>query len=226
VGLEVLPLEVRRAGQNVEPGHGAGVDMLVAVIGVDAEAHLTALIDRLGYRCGIERLVECSVQLARVRGREILAAGLLRQAGNLPAFARRQAEADHVGGEVHPVTLQLAAQRTRVCVAGLDAVGDENDGGCALGVLHGFRRHANGLGERRLALGLQAAGDTSEFCARFVHGPWRHHHFDVAALALLAVAIGDHAHVIAALDAGQHVAQHLAGCLDLGLAANVAPHGT
>ena len=94
--------------------------------------------DDFGCGCGLgfgrrlrgdgDGLGECVLQRGGVGRLQVLAAGVLGEAGDLPALLRRQAKAEDMGGEIDAGLLELLAERTGVGLAGLDAVSDENDG--------------------------------------------------------------------------------------------------
>ena len=72
------------------------------------------------------------VQRGSVFGGEILPSGGVRDAGELPVGRSVDIEADDMGDEVDPFGFELFGRRTRIGIAALFAVTDEDDGGLIL----------------------------------------------------------------------------------------------
>ena len=130
-------------------------------------------------------------------------------------------EADHVRGEVHARRFQFLAQRAGIGVAGFLAVADQNDGGFLFGEAQLLRRHPHRGGDRGHALGIERVDLLANACGGVRADGLQH--FDVGAIALAAVAVGDQAEV-AAVPAIEHRIHRFAGDGDLRLAADLAPH--
>ena len=109
-----------------------------------------------------------------------------RQATSWPSCVG-QAEADHVGGEVDALRLRDRRRSGRVGIAGLDAVGDEDHRRLVLGVSERLGGLLHRFADRGLALGADRRCGVDDL----LRGPGggRHEQLDVAAVALLAVAV-------------------------------------
>ena len=103
-------------------------------------------------------------------------------------------------------------------------VGDQDDRRPVLGVAQRFGGLAHGVGERRLALGIEAVDRRRD--RALGAGGGRNDLLDIGTDALAAVAIGDQAEFQVVGNGGQHTRQGFAGDLDLGLAVDLPPHGT
>ena len=155
-------------------------------------------------------------------GRDVVAAGVLGEAGDLLPLLARQAEADDMGGEIDAGLFEFRRDRAGIGVAGLEAVGDQDDGGLVLGVAKVLRGLLHRLADRRLALGREGVGRLGDQVGGA--GARRHDQLDVGAAALVAVAVGHEAEFEIAGHRPEHVGERFAGDRDLRLAADLAPH--
>jgi len=135
----------------------------------------------------------------------------------------RQAEADDMRREIDARRLEFGTERTRIRVAALGAVGDEDDRGLDFpvaqllgGESHGCRQRCHAL-ERK---GVHLLAD------RRAVGADRHQLFDVAAVAGTAVPVSDQTQAAIGRDLVQEIADDGACDCGLGLPLDLAPHRT
>ena len=131
-------------------------------------------------------------------------------------------EANHMGGEIDARLLQQPGRRARVGIAGLDPVGDEDDGGLLLGVAQGVGRSDHRIGHRRLAQGLDATHRVGNGRART--GARGDDGLDIAAIAPFAVAVNRQPQRLILGDRAQKPPHHILGDGDLRRAVDLAPH--
>ena len=127
-----------------------------------------------------------------------------------------------MGGEIDARRLKLLAERARIGIAGLEPVGDEDDGRLVLGIFERFGGLLDGGGQRRLAKEFQIVGGSGDGIRGA--GGRRDDQLDVGAIALLAMAVSHEAEFEIGRHRLKHGVQRLAGDLQLRLAVDLAPH--
>ena len=128
-----------------------------------------------------------------------------------------------MGGEIDALAFELGGQRARVDLAGFEAIGDQDHRGLFLGIAKVFGSEPHRIRERRHALGIDLVGGGGDGCT----GARRRldQHFDIAAIALFAMAIGHQAQFEVVRQAGQHGIEGFARNGDARLAVDLGPHG-
>ena len=181
---------------------------------------------RRGFRLGGRRparLHQRNGQLfGRIRG-DIAPAGILRDALQLrDRLLVGDVEADHMGGEGHAAAFQLARDRTRIGIAGLAPVADQDHRGGPVRMGERLGGLGDRIGHRRLA----ARGQRSE-CGidHRALGADRRDQLDIGAVAFAPVAVGHHPQLDLGIPAIQQAGNRLARDLDLRHAVDLAPHG-
>ena len=99
-----------------------------------------------------------------------------------------------MGGKIDPIPLKLSRQGARVRIACLDPIRKEHHSRRILAIAHIPGRQTNGIGQWRFALGAQGLDFTCDNTTCRLGQ--RDQRFDVAAIALAPVAIGDQANVL------------------------------
>ena len=128
-----------------------------------------------------------------------------------------------MGGECKAALLQFAPQCTGVRLAGLQSVGDKDDRRGLLAVAQCIGCLPDGGGKWRLAQephGIHGLADLSAGARRR-----RDDQFNVAAITLAAVAVGQQADFLGFRDAAQHLADRLARDFKFRATVDLAPHG-
>ena len=177
---------------------------------------------RLRGRRNHDRLYQRILQRFGVGSLEVFSAGVFGEAGDFPALLCRQAETDHVSGEVDAVLLEFRAERARVGAAGLQTIGDQNDRRFFFRVFQRFGGLLDRGRKRRLAEELHRIGGSGDGACGA--GRWRDDELDVLAGAF-AMAIGHQAEFHVRRDRLENGFQRLAGDFQLRLAVDLAPHG-
>ena len=121
-----------------------------------------------------------------------------------------------------PACLELRRDRAGIGVAGLETVGDQDDGRLVLGVAEVLGGLLHRVADRRLALGREGVGGLGDQIGGA--GGRRHDQLDVGAASLVAVAVGHEAEFEIAGDRPEHVGEGLAGDRDLRFPSDLAPH--
>ncbi len=132
-------------------------------------------------------------------------------------------KADHMGGELHPSVRQSLRRGARIWIAGLDPVGNKDDGRRLFGVAQGLGGDDQRIGHRGHSARIERVDDTGDFtgstCCRRDNG------LDIGALAAFAMAIGDKPEMLVRREPGKNVGNDLARDDDLALPVDLAPHG-
>ena len=167
---------------------------------------------------------QCVAQVAGTAGGQKNPAGLVGQAAQTQLVLLTDVEPDDMHGEIHSAHGQFGGQLARIDVAGFQPVADQHHRGPLLGVAQGLGRLADSLAQGRLALGADRL-HLGLHGGRIVE-PHRYEHFDVRAVALAPVAVYGQAGVKIVGNLIDEIGHDRLGDGDLGLALDLAPHGT
>ena len=176
----------------------------------------------LGGRWFAHCLAQGCRQACTIRSLQVATAGIRGQAGDLRAFVLGQPESDDVGSEVHPAFLEFVGHRAGIEVAGFQPVRDQHHGGGLLGMAQGLGRLPHRLRKRGHAQEAHVVDRVKHLAGRA--GRRRHDQFDVLAVALAAVAVGDQAQGLACRQLAHHVGDGFARDLQLRSSIDLAPH--
>ncbi len=165
----------------------------------------------------------CGQLVGRVGGQE-LAAGLVCNALHLgKGFGiRPDIETDHMGGEVNPSLFQKTCGCTRVGIAGLHPVADQDDRCLFLGVAKGLRRSDHRVGHRRFAQRLDSIHRSRNLRGR--SGGRGHNGFNIRTLAAFAMAVHGQAKTLFRREIRQQVSDNILRDGDLGDTVHLSPH--
>ena len=175
---------------------------------------------RFGYRSGHD--AERLPQFLGIAGRNVLPAGLLRQAGQRTRIRIAKTEPNHMRREPDAPLLKRFRQRARVAVAAFQPVGDKHHGGRRIGIGQLCRGLFHRTGQRRLPRWGDPADPVENVGAGAVtRGD---DGFDIRAIPAPPVTIGHQPDPAALGPVSQQVVHHALGDLDLGGALDLAPH--
>ncbi len=134
-----------------------------------------------------------------------------------------QIEANDMGGKLDALSGKLLGEGARIGIAGLHTVGDQHDGGggIAIGEQVGGMLHRGR--DRRLAHRLYLVDGIDKAC--LVQRPRLNQGFDIAAVALAAMAIGNQAKMSVGIPTVDELSHHVTSDLDLAGAIDLPPHG-
>ncbi len=131
-------------------------------------------------------------------------------------------EGDDMSGEIHAARLQKPCRLAGIAVAGFLAVGDEDDGGLRFRGAQFFRGKFHRIGQRGHPLRLDRVDRLFKCLAVEFSG--FDEQFDVLAVALAPVPIGDEAEFRVLGQLVHQPGDDLAGDLDFGPAFDLPPH--
>ena len=163
------------------------------------------------------------MQFGRIARGEEYAARVLGNTGETGVCLVLQVKAHDMSGEFHPLFRKLCRQRTGIGVAGLYPVRDQHQRCRVVAVGEQIGGMFDGSGDRRFADRFD--GIHLRLKRLFVHRLRGHQGFDIGAIALAAMTIGDEPQVRLSAPPLDQIPQHIAGNFHLGDAVNLSPHG-
>ena len=133
-------------------------------------------------------------------------------------------EPDHMHGKVDSALGQFGGNGTRVLVAGLQAVADENNRGALFRISQGMGRLDNRFTEGGHALGTDGLYFLLQ--GRSVMRAYGNNHFDIVAVALAAMSVDHQAGLKIRWYVIDEIGGHFLGDLNFWFAVDLSPHGT